>query len=521
VTNRSHNEAEDGPINILIVDDSHANQVAYHAALEELGENLLMANSARNALELLLQHEVALVLVDVMMPELDGFELVEIIRAHPRFEKTAVIFASGVHQPDIERIRGYSAGAVDYIWVPVVPELLRAKVAVFADRYRKTHQLECLHRELEDRIARATDLEVESRRKDEFLATFGHELRNVLSPILGCVGLLNSGALEPASASRHQNILEGQVRNLVRLVEDLLDVSRISRDAVTLDSEPTDLAALVRATVEATLLRASGHVIVTEIPEPGPIVSVDRIRMTQVVSNILDNATKFQPAGGKILVRMSEDNGDVVLRIVDSGIGIAPQNLDRVFDFFTQVNRGDRGLGVGLAIVRRLVALHGGTVTANSEGEGHGTEIVVRLACLQTPRAAVTPVEPVTPTTGQPPVRFLIVDDNVVLADTLVELLELSGYRARATYSGDSASRVGGEFEPDIILLDLDMPVVDGFEAAQRVRQTPWGSRAKLVAISGWGHTSDLKKTADAGFDQHLVKPVALESVLNLVERGS
>lgn len=668
--------AGDGPINILLVDDQPAKLLAYQTILEELGENILMAHSAREALEVLLQNDVALLLVDVVMPELDGFELVEIIRAHPRFEKTAVMFVSGVHLSDIDRIRGYSAGAVDYVLVPIVPELLRAKVRVFADLHRKTRQLEHLNRDLEGRIALRTadleastqgwkesegrlrlaltsaragawewrfpskpptgsaaaatedgemrwspelfallglaaneraptrveflahvdvedrdrvgallqslleptgrgpspgsfelefrfrrpghrtpmwlrttgevvvdadgrptiargihqdvttrknaelQLEVEARRKDEFLATLAHELRNPLAPILSCVRMLKSGALQPAAQLRSHDILERQVVHLVRLVDDLIDVSRISRGTITLQSQPTDLAALVRAAVDATSLRASGHVIVTQLRERGPFVSVDPIRMAQVVSNILDNATKFTPPGGKILVGLAEDNEDAVLRIVDTGIGIAAQNIDRVFDLFTQVERGSggRGLGIGLALVRRLIELQGGTVTASSGGEGQGTEIVVRLPSLSEPRAEAASGQQEAPATQDQPIRFLLVDDNVDAANTLAELLEMSGCCARAAYSGEEATRAGEGFEPDIVLLDLGMPVMDGFEAAKLVRQTAWGRRAKLVAVTGWGQPSDRKRTADAGFDGHLVKPVDLDVVLGLVE---
>jgi CheY-like chemotaxis protein len=267
------------------------------------------------------------------------------------------------------------------------------------------------------------------------------------------------------------------------------------------------------------MLRGSGHVIVTDIRERGPFVSVDPVRMAQVVSNILDNATKFTPAGGKIHVGLMADEQDAVLRIVDSGIGIAPQDLERVFDLFTQVERGagGRGLGIGLALVRRLLELHGGSITANSAGEGLGTEFVVRLPCLPEPGSAVAPIEATTPTQDEP-VRFLLVDDNVDAANTLAELLEMSGCCARAAYSGEEATQVGEGFLPDIVLLDLGMPVMDGFEAAKRVRETVWGRRAKLVAVTGWGQPSDRKKTADAGFDGHLVKPVDLDVVLELVE---
>jgi CheY-like chemotaxis protein len=333
------------------------------------------------------------------------------------------------------------------------------------------------------------------------------------------VRLLKSGALEPAAEARSQEVLERQVVHLVRLVDDLIDVSRISRGTVTLHREPTDLAALVRSTVDAMLHRPCGHVIITEIPERGPLVSVDPVRLAQVVSNILDNATKFTPTGGKILVALLKHQDTAVLRIVDTGIGIAPQNLDRVFDLFTQVDRGagGRGLGIGLALVRRLVELHGGSVTANSSGEGLGTEIVVRLPCLSEGRVEPSRKQQSPTTARDEPIRFLIVDDNVDAANALTELLELSGCRARAGYSGEDALRLGEGFGPDIVLLDLGMPGMDGFETAKRVRQTSWGSHAKLVAVTGWGQASDRKKTADAGFDEHLVKPVDLDVVLELV----
>jgi signal transduction histidine kinase len=658
----------DEPINILLVDDQPAKLLGYEAILEELGENLLMAHSARDALEVLLHNDVALLLVDVVMPELDGFELVEIIRSHPRFEKTAVMFVSGVHLSDIDRIRGYSAGAVDYVPVPVVPELLRAKVRVFADLHRKTRQLEQLNQDLESRIAARTadleastqrwkeseqrlrlaltsaragawewrfkpdrsptpeasqmrwspglfallglpsngtaptvaeflthvddddrervsalfeslpssssespasgsfeiefrfhrpgdrtvlwirttgevvsdaegqpilargihqdvtsrkeaeiELELEARRKDEFLATLAHELRNPLAPILSCVRMLKSGSLKPQAEARNRDILERQVVHLVRLVDDLIDVSRISRGTITLHTQPTDLAALVRSAVDATMLRGSGHVFVTQLGEHGPFISADPVRIAQVVTNILDNATKFTPAGGKIVVDLTQEDGFAVLRIVDTGIGMAQDDLDRVFDLFTQVERG-RGLGIGLALVRRLLDLHGGSVTASSAGSGQGTEVLVRLPIVPEPVAELESAEQDTPASadGDDLVQFLIVDDNVDAANTLAELLELSGCRARAVYSGEEATRVGEGVEPDIVLLDLGMPGMDGFEAAKRLRQTPWGTRAKLVAVTGWGQQADRKKTADAGFDGHLVKPVDLDVVLQL-----
>jgi signal transduction histidine kinase len=500
------NNVADDPINILLVDDEPAKLHGYQSALEELGENLLTAHSTRGALELLQENDVALLLVDVVMPEHDGFELVEMLRAHPRFNQTAVIFVSNADSSDLDRIREYSAGAVDYVPAPVVPELLRAKVRVFADLYRKTRQLEALNR----------DLEAEGQRKDEFLATLGHELRNPLAPMLNCVRMLKSGALTPAAVARQHNIVERQVLHLVRLVDDLLDVTRMTRGTIALEREPTDLGALVRAAIDATRLSGTGHLFITEIPERGPFVSVDPARMTQVVSSILDNATKFTPAGGKIEVGVAQVGNEAVLRVADSGIGIAPDDLDHVFDLFSQLDHGGRGLGIGLALVRRLLELQDGSITASSKGAGQGAEFVVRLPCQSEVVAEFSPAD--STTTVYQPVRFLIVDDNVSAADTLAEFLELSGYRARATYSGAEALRVGENFEPDMVLLDLGMPFMDGFETAQRLRQTGWGRRAKIVAVTGWGQTSERQRTAEAGFDGHLLKPVDFDEVVELVE---
>jgi CheY-like chemotaxis protein len=354
-----------------------------------------------------LRNDVALLLVDVVMPDLDGFEFVDMIRAHPRFKTTPVIFVSGVDATEMTRLRGYSKGAVDYVSVPVVPEILRAKVRVFADLYRKTHQLECLNREL---------------------ATLVHDIRNPLAPILNCVRLLKSGLLEPAAVTRNQNLLEHQVLHLAQMVDELLEVSRSSRGPATFRSAPTP------------------HRFADEIP----FVEVDSVRVAEVMSTILDNATKSSPTEGKIRVSMARDNDDIVLRIPSSRAEGSPMAASR--------------------------------------------------------------------TTGREP-RFLTIDDNVVHADTLTELLAFSGCRARATYSGEEAMRVGEELEPDVVLLDLVMPTMDGFEAAKRLRQTPWGRRAKLVAVTGWSTAADWQKTADAGFDGHLEKPVELDVVLKLVER--
>lgn len=508
------------PVNILLVDDQPGKLLGYQAILAELGETLLVARSAREALETLLKQEVALILIDVIMPELDGFELAEMIRSHPRFEKVAMMFVSGVQHSDLDRVRGYSAGAVDFVAVPVVPEILRAKVRVFADLYRKTRQLETLNRELEHRIAlRTADLEAEARRKDEFLATLAHELRNPLAPITACLQMMRRQEV-PATADprelKTRQILDRQVSHLVRLVDDLLDVSRISRGAISLDLQPVDLAAVVRATLDAVSLKATGHRLSARYAVDA-WVNGDAVRLSQVVSNIVHNAEKFTPRDGRIELAVDDVGDELELRVKDSGRGIEPRDLERVFELFAQVSpdRAGRGLGIGLALVRRLIELHGGRVRAHSDGPGCGTEIIVCLPKLRREAVAVAPQESTAAAAGG--LRVLIVDDNVDAADTLAALIEIAGHATRVAYEGPLALEIGATFAPDVVLLDIGMPVVDGIETARRMRQTGWGRRARLVAMTGWGQPADRERTREAGFDSHLVKPVDPAVLLELL----
>ena len=511
------------PVNILLVDDQPAKLLTYESILGELGENLIKVSSATEALESLLRHEVAVVLVDVVMPELDGYELAAMIRQHPRFQQTSIIFVSALMLTDLDRLRGYECGAVDYVPVPVVPEILRAKVSVFADLYRKTRALERLNAELEQRVADRTKaleattaaLQEADRRKDEFLAILAHELRNPLAPIRTAVQLLRKRDLAETQNMRAREVIERQVQHLVCLIDDLLDVSRITRGMITLQRERVLIDAVVARAVETArpLIDARKHELALELPEELLSVEGDPTRLVQIIGNILHNAAKFMEPGGRIVLSVSREDSYAVISVRDFGLGIQADLVSKIFDLFSQVHQKSEtahgGLGIGLALVRRLVEMHGGVVTANSEGLGKGTELVVRLPVIGVQSTVVA--LPTTDSKRPPqvsPRRILVADDNSDAVEALALQLRLAGHEVRSANDGLEALEVAETFAPQVVLLDLGMPRMDGYEAAREIRRKWWGKSATLVALTGWGGQQDRQKTTDAGFDAHLVKPV-------------
>jgi len=511
------------PVNILLVDDQPAKLLTYETILGELGENLIKVSSATEALEFLLRQEVAVVLVDVVMPELDGYELAAMIRQHPRFQQTSIIFVSALMLTDLDRLRGYECGAVDYVPVPVVPEILRAKVSVFAELYRKTRALERLNAELEQRVADRTAaleattaaLQEADRRKDEFLAILAHELRNPLAPIRTAVQLLRKRDLAETQNMRAREVIERQVQHLVCLIDDLLDVSRITRGMITLQRERVLIDAVVARAVETArpLIDARKHELALDLPEELLSVEGDPTRLVQIVGNILHNAAKFMEPGGRIVLSVSREDSYAVISVRDFGLGIQADLVSKIFDLFSQVHQKPEtshgGLGIGLALVRRLVEMHGGVVTANSEGLGKGTELVVRLPVIGVQSAVVA--LPTTDSKRPPqvsPRRILVADDNNDAVEALALQLRLAGHEVRSANDGLEALEVAETFAPQVVLLDLGMPRMDGYETAREIRRKWWGKSATLVALTGWGGQQDRQKTTDAGFDAHLVKPV-------------
>jgi PAS domain S-box-containing protein len=364
--------------------------------------------------------------------------------------------------------------------------------------------------------------EAANRAKDEFLAMLGHELRNPLSPILTALHLMKLRG--SPDTERERTVIERQVNHLTRLVDDLLDVSRIARGKVELKEEIVEMAEVIAKAIEmaSPLLEQRTHKLVTRVARTGLAVKGDPTRLSQVISNLLTNAAKYTPPGGRIVVTAKQDAADVVIRVSDSGIGIAADVLPHIFDLFVQerqaIDRSQGGLGLGLAIVRNLIERHGGSISARSDGPGKGSEFEIRLPHVPSVRlkGGQQIAMPTPPRTFEPPAgarRVLVVDDNEDAAEMLYELLGSKGYHARVAYDGPSALRLAETFAPDIAFLDIGLPVMDGYELACRLREMPRLTSIRLIAVTGYGQESDRQKSRQAGFDHHLVKPVDLTEV--------
>lgn len=363
------------------------------------------------------------------------------------------------------------------------------------------------------------------RRKDEFLATLAHELRNPLAPIRNSLQVLKMPGVDAGTAGRSRDMMERQVHHLVRLVDDLLDVSRVMRGKIELRRERVDLATVVGRAVETAqpLVDGQGHRLSVSLPPEPLSLDADPVRLAQVVGNLLTNAAKYTEPGGRIEVNAGRAGDTAVLRVRDTGIGIATAMLPRIFELFVQADhaatKAQGGLGIGLTLVRNLVEMHGGTVEARSDGLGRGSEFVIRLPLADAKSRPVAPAA-AAGANGGPGVRgrrVLVVDDNRDAADSLAALLRLQGHAARIAYDGPAGLAAAAEFAPDVVLLDLGMPGMDGYEVARRIRAAPGLRGVALAALTGWGQPEDRRRTAAAGFDHHLVKPVepaALEKLL-------
>ena len=388
-----------------------------------------------------------------------------------------------------------------------------------------------LAREVARRVAIALDnaqlyddLRLADRRKDEFLATLAHELRNPLAPIRFGADLLRRLPGDADKVAETGVMIERQLGQMVRLVDDLMDVSRITTGKIRLQKQPLALRPLLQDAVDS--LRATAGkagVAVTLAPGDAPLmVNADAVRLTQVVVNLLTNAIKFSDAGAPIAVGAQADGAQAVVTIKDQGIGIAPGDQKRIFDLFTQVGAGpgrvQAGLGIGLSLARALVELHGGKLEVKSAGLGHGTEVVLRLPALATPAVA-----PGAATAGDTPRalahRILVVDDNRDAADSLAEFLRLSDQQVNTCYGGEAALEAAEALRPNLVLLDIGMPGLSGHEVCRRLRARPWAGDLTIVALTGWGQQEDRRRSREAGFDQHLIKPVDPDALLRLLEQ--
>lgn len=546
------------PVTILLVDDQPARLLAYRAILEPLGERLIEARSGDEALACLMREECALILLDVNMPGMDGFETASLIHEHPRFERTPIIFVTAVNVSDLDRMRGYKLGAVDYVMVPIIPEILRSKVMVLSELYRNRRELQRANRTLATantelqrdkaevlqalneslRVANAelaernAQLQLQigereraearllrlDRHKDEFLATLAHELRNPLASLSNAANVLQLSGSD--RDDRLHATMQRQLGLLVRLIDDLLDVARISQDKLALRPVTTTLEAVLGAAIEsvAPLMDSTGHALQVHLPTQPLPVTGDPARLSQVFSNLLSNAAKYSEAGTQIALDAHVDGERVVVSVADHGIGLTPEHVVEIFEPFAQIDtsveRARGGLGIGLTLVKRLVELHGGDVVVHSDGIGRGSrfEVVLPLAPAADPCAPAAPDAAVDEYPG-PPRRALVVDDNQDSADTLAMMLELFGHDTRRLYDPRAAAELVEAFAPEVVFLDIGMPGLSGYDVARTLRAGPGGDHLVLVAVTGWGQPEDRRRTLDAGFDHHLVKPPEMAAI--------
>jgi PAS domain S-box-containing protein len=677
------------PINILLVDDEPKNLTALETVLDDPRYQLIRAGSADEALLLLVKEEFALIVLDIHMPGMSGFELAQLIKQRKKTASIPIIFLTAYYSEDQHVMEGYETGAVDYLHKPINPTILRSKVAVFAELFMKSREIEAANRALVDEITerrrvqqellllnndlehrveeRAADLlqanlalsnseerlrlaqtaggvgvwdwqastggiwwsdsmwtiygakpvppvEVEDlwrstlhpedrprveeelsvlladgaktslrdefrilwpsgevrwvefiarlerdgaghplrmlgvnaditerkrleenlrhvaeelsesdRRKDQFLAMLAHELRNPLAPIRNAVEILRLMPDHVEAVQSATTLMDRQIAQMVRLVDDLLDVSRISRGKIELRVSQVELVSAVSEVVESIRPLASElkHALTSSLPSEPITVNADPTRLAQLVGNLLHNACKFTPPGGQISIRVERDGQHAAICVTDTGVGIAADQLSRIFEMFVQgdtsLERAQSGLGIGLTLVKQLTEMHGGAVEGRSAGQGMGSEFTVRLPLpIQQQTKAKT-----SQLAHNHPLkvfgRILVVDDNRDSAESLAMLLKSHGNTVTTAFDGLHALEVGAEFLPDVVLLDIGLPKLNGYDTARRIRQEKWGRDVVLVAITGWGKDEDRRRSSEAGFNSHLVKPVVFEQLVDLL----
>lgn len=382
----------------------------------------------------------------------------------------------------------------------------------------------CHFYDLSERQAYEAALREADRQKDEFLAMLAHELRNPLAPIRTSVGILRDRGGDDPVLARCRDVIDRQTAQMARLLDDLLDISRLSRGRLTLQRSIVSIDDVIDAAVETSrpAIDRHGQHLRLSIHCPGVRLDGDEARLTQVFANLLNNAAKYSSPGGRIDLSASQEGGTVVVRVRDTGIGMAPDLVERVFGLFTQAVEAQAhapgGLGIGLSLARRLVEMHGGTIAAASPGVGRGSEFTVRLPALAARPSESRAGDERLPVVPAPiACRVLVVDDNVDAANMTALLLHGAGCDIRTVYDGPAALRESEAFRPDVVLMDVGMPVMDGHEVCRRIRSLPWGRDPLVVAISGWGQEEARQRSAEAGFDQHLTKPVDPDALVQLV----
>ena len=533
------------PAKFLLVDDLEENQIALEALLTRDGLQLLKARSGPEALELLLVHEIALAILDVQMPGMDGFELAEIMRGTERTRRVPIIFLTAGVMDNQRRFRGYGAGAVDFLYKPIEPHILRSKAEVFFDLYSQRAELARQRDELRAAAAENTRLlaleqasraraEHESRIKDEFLATLSHELRTPLNAILGWTQLMESNALSGDDAKEGLSVIDRNARTQARLIDDLLDMSRIISGKIRLEVGSVKLAEVIDAAFGTVQTAAdSKGVKLRKIAGSATdtVASGDPHRLQQVLWNLVSNAVKFTPPGGEVRVELRQLDDCAEIAVTDTGEGISDQFLPHVFDRFRQADgtttRRHGGLGLGLSIVKNLVELHHGSVYAASEGKDRGSTFVVRLPLSPLDQSTSSVIETKTPAAAPhceirlEGVRILVVDDEADASDVVQRLLESCGANVSTAASSSEAMHTLAKHPIDLLISDIGMPGEDGYALIRRVRTQATAKVRDMpaIALTAFAHGDDSGRVIQAGYQSHLAKPVNRAALLSTVAR--
>jgi signal transduction histidine kinase len=496
---------------LLIVDDEELNRDGLARRLRRHGYQVAVASSGQEALELLGGRRFDLVLLDIMMPGMNGLEVLKFLRRdHSLIELPVLMVTARGDSGDV--VEALELGANDYLTKPLDFPVVLARI-------RTQLTLERAEEALRDA----------DRRKDEFLAMLAHELRNPLAPLRNALRMLRLQRGSDAEVQRLAELMDRQVNHLVCLVDDLLDLNRVSRGKLELRKGPVDLAGVLERCLERVRpqLEERQHVLAVATPEQPLPLEADPARLEQVFTNLLSNAGKYTPLGGHIGLSAAREGSEAVVRVRDNGIGIQPELLGRVFEMFQQADRVpgrvSEGLGLGLALVRRLVELHGGTVAAFSDGPGTGSEFVVRLPLAEQTKPALprdTDRQPAGAGPARRPLRVLVVDDNVDGARSLAMLLGVLGHEVRIGHDGPQALEAAACFRPEVVLLDIGLPRgMDGYEVARRLRAQPGLEQTLLVALTGYGGEEDRARAGQAGFSAHFVKPVDLDVLCQFLDQ--
>lgn len=514
------------PARVLLIDDDEDDFVLTRDLIAEINDGLYAldwVSDYDSGLQAMCRQEHVVYLLDYRLGPRTGVELLREVTRRDCLGPTIFLTGQGEREIDLEAMQ---AGASDYL----EKGTLSATLLERSIRYSQVHWK--YQSELEERVAERTAdlvraeerLRDADRRKDEFLAMLAHELRNPLAPIRTGLEVLNLAADDPQTAEI-RSMMERQVQHMTRLIDDLLDVSRITRGKLALHKSRVDLAEVIQNAVEATrpFISEEGHRLDVTLSAERIELEADPVRMAQVFSNLLHNAAKYTPRGGAIRLEVGTQGDTVEVSVTDTGIGIPAEMQERIFDMFSQVGRlsetGYTGLGIGLTLVKALVRMHGGAVSVQSAGAGKGSRFSVRLPIAAQAGSSAPAQEAggVAEPAREVQHRVLVVDDNEDSARTMGMMLELMGNRVQLAYDGRQAVELGRQFRPEVILMDLGMPRLDGYEAARAIRDEDWGKSVILVAMTGWGQDTDRQRAQDAGFDQHLIKPLDPENVRELL----